>query len=146
MARAMTRDVVEVLGGPGVIGRGVRTPEDFARRLRRGLPYAALEALLGALGVPREMLAETLRLPLRTLARRKRERRLLPEESDRLYRMARVFARARAVLGDRARAASWLCRPNRALGGEVPVQLLDTDIGVQRVDEILGRIEHGVVS
>ena len=142
----MTMEIVDVLGGPRVVGRKVHTLEDLARRLRKGLPYAALEAVMSSLDLPREVLAETLDVPPRTLARRKRERVLRPDESDRLYRLARILARARSVLGDRAKAAGWLTRPNRALGGEVPLGMLDTDIGVQRVDHVLGRIEHGVVS
>ena len=35
---------------------------------------------------------------------------------------------------------------NRALNGEIPVHLLDTDVGARQVEDLLGRIEHGVVS
>lgn len=33
-----------------------------------------------------------------------------------------------------------------ALGGEVPLNLLDTEAGVEQVDDILTRIEYGVYS
>jgi uncharacterized protein (DUF2384 family) len=33
-----------------------------------------------------------------------------------------------------------------ALGGERPLDLLDTDLGVQKVDAELTRIQHGVYS
>jgi uncharacterized protein (DUF2384 family) len=32
------------------------------------------------------------------------------------------------------------------LNGELPIRLLDTDVGAQQVEDILGRIEHGIVS
>jgi putative toxin-antitoxin system antitoxin component (TIGR02293 family) len=49
------------------------------------------------------------------------------------------------VLGTEDKAATWLSRPNRALNGEIPIRLLDTDVGARQVEDILGRIEYGVV-
>jgi putative toxin-antitoxin system antitoxin component (TIGR02293 family) len=43
-------------------------------------------------------------------------------------------------------AARWLRRPNRALGGERPLDLLTSDAGARVVEQVLGRIEHGVYS
>jgi len=37
-------------------------------------------------------------------------------------------------------------KANRALGGRVPLHLLDSDAGAQAVERVLGRIEHGVYS
>ena len=50
------------------------------------------------------------------------------------------------MLGTEEKAAMWLSRPNRALNGELPIRLLDTDVGARQVEDLLGRIEHGVVS
>jgi len=89
--------------------------------------------------------AESLGLAHRTIARRLQERQLLdPEESERVVRLARVLAEASDVLGDLEKARRWLLKRNRALGGEIPVRLLDTDIGTNAVLDELGRIEHGV--
>ena len=75
-----------------------------------------------------------------------RGRRLDAHESDRLYRVARVAAHAFDVFGTEDNAATWLRRPNRALGGEAPIHLLDTDVGARQVEDTLGRLEHGIVS
>ena len=79
-------------------------------------------------------------------SRRKIEQRLQPGESDRLYRMARIAARATEVFGDTEKAALWLHRSNRALGGHPPLGLVRTDLGSRQVEQVLGRIEHGVIS
>jgi putative toxin-antitoxin system antitoxin component (TIGR02293 family) len=50
------------------------------------------------------------------------------------------------VLGSTDKAARWLHTENRALGGQTPLALLDTDLGTRQVEEVLGRIEHGVFS
>jgi putative toxin-antitoxin system antitoxin component (TIGR02293 family) len=80
------------------------------------------------------------------MARRKEERRLSASESDRLYRLARIAARAEEVLGASEEARRWLVAPNRALGSVAPLSLLDTDEGARQVEAILGRLEHGVFS
>jgi putative toxin-antitoxin system antitoxin component (TIGR02293 family) len=67
-------------------------------------------------------------------------------ESSRLFRLARIFARAAQVLDGPDAAAKWLRRPQRALGGEVPLALLDTDAGAVAVERLLGRIEDAVVT
>jgi putative toxin-antitoxin system antitoxin component (TIGR02293 family) len=77
--------------------------------------------------------------------RRKDQKRLSPDESDRLYRLARVLAHANRVFEDPDESADWIHTPNTSLGKQQPLTLLDTDIGVQQVDQVLGRIEHGIV-
>jgi len=114
--------------------------------VRAGLPYSAIEALGRASGLPTEVIVSVLRIPPRTLARRKATRQLSAEESDRLSRVARTAALALSVFEQPDRASSWLTASNRALGGAAPVSLLDTDIGAAQVDEVLRRIQHGIFS
>jgi putative toxin-antitoxin system antitoxin component (TIGR02293 family) len=82
----------------------------------------------------------------RSLQRRRREGRLARYESDRIYRLARIVALAKASLGDRNAATRWLKRPNRALGGNVPLAVIDTELGARTVENVLGRIAFGGVS
>jgi putative toxin-antitoxin system antitoxin component (TIGR02293 family) len=141
-----TERLVETLGGKGVFRERQATYTSIIDRARTGLPYAALEAIAARFEIPQETLVRVLHLPPRTLARRKKARRLSADESDRLLRLARVAAGAEDVLGSRERAGGWLRGPVRALGGVRPLDLLDTDLGAQQVERILGRIEHGVYS
>lgn len=48
--------------------------------------------------------------------------------------------------GDKSRALLWLQRPARALGGVRPVDYQDTPEHIQAVLDLIGRIEHGIVS
>ncbi len=137
--------VVDVLGGPKVLGRSVRSSEDLANQVRKGLPFAALSTVMGEYGISRDVVCEVLRLSSRNFLRRKEQKRLSADESDRLYRLARVLAHANRVFEDPEESAEWIRTPNVALGKEQPLALLDTDIGVQQVDQVLGRIEHGIV-
>jgi len=137
--------VVSVLGGAKVVGKSVRSPEDLAERVRKGLPFAALLAVMEQYGISRDVLCTILHLSARNFLRRKEQKRLAPDESDRLYRLARVIAHANRVFEDPGESADWIHAPNASLGKQQPLTLLDTDIGVQQVDQVLGRIEHGIV-
>jgi putative toxin-antitoxin system antitoxin component (TIGR02293 family) len=141
-----TELLVDVLGGRKVLKRRVVTLAALREAVRSGLPYAALEAVREKLGLRAAEAAAAIHLPQRTVARRRRERRLHADESDRLLRLARVGAQAAAVLGSEVKAAAWLRRPNRALGGRAPLELLDGDLGARQVEDLLGRIEHGIFS
>ncbi|HBH02307.1 MAG TPA: hypothetical protein DDZ42_10370 [Candidatus Rokubacteria bacterium] len=138
--------LVTALGGRKVFRGRQASYSTVVDRVRAGLPYAALEALAARFSIPHEAACRLLHIPPRTLARRKKDRRLRADESDRLLRLGRVAARAEEVLGTADKAARWLGKPNRALGGKVPLAQLDTDIGAHQVEEILGRIAHGLYS
>lgn len=141
-----TGRILEVLGGPRLVGGRVKGAGDLQERVREGLPYACLKAVAGRYHIGRDSLLAVLHLPLRTLARRKASRRLRADESDRLLRVSRIGALAETVLGGSERAGGWLNRANRALGGRAPLDLLDTDVGAVEVEAVLLRIAHGVYS
>lgn len=137
--------VAERLGGTRILKREIRSDLDLVEIIRGGLPTRALEEVVrSGLLEPAEIYE--LVVPRRTFAHRKEKRQALsPEESDRLTRAVRVAARAEEALGDRERAARWLRRPNRALEGRRPIELLESDVGARMVEAVLGRIEHGVI-
>ncbi|HYU34050.1 MAG TPA: antitoxin Xre/MbcA/ParS toxin-binding domain-containing protein [Thermoanaerobaculia bacterium] len=137
--------IVDVLGGLDV-GGDSPTSEDLKQQIREGLPFSVLETVTARFSLDLDEVASALDLPSPTLAQREKARRLRPADSDRLFRLVRVLAETVDVLGSEEKASRWLKAPNRALGGQTPLSLLDTDPGTQQVEEVLGRIEHGVFS
>ena len=99
-----------------------------------------------ASGLTLKELATSLDLSPRSLQRRRRQGRLAGYESDRVYRLARIIALAKRYLGSDEAVPQWLRRPNRALGGSTPLELLDTELGARAVENVLGRIAYGGVS
>lgn len=138
-------EILAVLGGDGWIEGAPASAEDLLARVREGLPFAAATAVMDRYGIPRDGLCAILHLSRRNFLRRRTQGRLSADESDRLYRLARVLAHANRVFEDLAASADWIRTPNLALGDAPPLTLLDTDLGVEQVDQVLGRIEHGVV-
>ena len=138
--------LVEALGGRKVFKRRIAHLDVLRDVVKAGLPYASLEALIGKFGLGRDEASAALHLPHRTIARRKQEQKFHADESDRVLRFARASTLAAATLGSDEKAAQWLRRPNRALGNKPPLDLLDSDIGTRQVEEVLGRIAHGIAS
>jgi putative toxin-antitoxin system antitoxin component (TIGR02293 family) len=139
--------ITAVLGGQKVLKRKVGSDTDLRAMTRAGLPVSTLSTLAVELGVERKVLARVVGISDRTLSRRLASgSRLSVEESDRIMRVARVFALTKDTLGNSQKAGHWLREPNLALGGDIPLELLDTDAGRNDVETILRRIEYGIYS
>ncbi|WP_394823242.1 antitoxin Xre/MbcA/ParS toxin-binding domain-containing protein [Pendulispora albinea] len=143
---ARVEALTKLLGGKQVLGRTVTSRFELVPLVREGLPYQALEAITRKLDLSVDATTKSLQLPKRTLSRRKKSQRLDALQSERVLRLAHVATRATEILGSETRARSWLLAENRALGGDRPIDLLDTDIGTQAVEDVLVRVEHGVFS
>jgi putative toxin-antitoxin system antitoxin component (TIGR02293 family) len=142
-----TEYLIHVLGGSKVFrGRELPTSAQMRDRINDGLPFSSLESVRERLHLSVPEAAAVLQMPARTFARRRSSRKLAADESDRLYRLARIAAQAFGVFGTEEKASAWLRRPNRALNHELPLRLLDTDLGSRQIEDLLGRIAHGVVS
>ena len=123
----------------------LRTPAaELIAQVRAGLPYAALEALRERLGLPLPDLATVTGIPLRTLARRRQTGRLDRLESERVLRIERLLALATEMLRDGERARDWLRSPKSALAGQSPLEVADTEVGAREVEQLIGRLRHGV--
>lgn len=139
--------ITEVLGGQKVFKRKFAYDTDLRLMTREGLPVKALPALAQELSIELKALAKVVGISDRTLSRRlASDSRLSADESDRTMRVARVFAMTKDTLGSSEKASRWLQKRNIALGGEVPLHLLDTDAGSKDVETILRRIEYGIYS
>ncbi|MGY4629598.1 type II RES/Xre toxin-antitoxin system antitoxin [Bradyrhizobium sp. USDA 4486] len=86
-------------------------------------------------------------VPKRTLARRLSDGEpLTVEETDKAVRLARVDRLAANVFGDASKAHRWLRKPKKALRGETPLAYLATEAGARVVEEMLHRIDHGILA
>lgn len=121
-------------------------PARLVEVLREGLPVQELEALQTSLAVPMEKLVPMLGLSKATFHRRKLEGKFSPAESDRLVRFARLMGRAAEVMESEENARQWLSSPQFGLGGAVPLKFAESEVGAREVEDLLGRIEHGVYS
>lgn len=146
-------------GGPG--SGGAHTPHGYAsllglrrydvaglqERVLRGFRYQTVRRLQDEIDLTLAELGELVQIHPRTLARRRVEGRLQPDESDRVLRAARVLGKAAELFeGDMDAARRWLGAKNRALGGQTPLEYARTGIGAREVERLIGRLEHGVAT
>jgi putative toxin-antitoxin system antitoxin component (TIGR02293 family) len=130
----------------GPTGKAALQPASLIEAMRAGLPVQELKDLQTSLAVPMEKLVPMLGISKATLHRRKAEGRLDQAESDRVVRYARLMGRAIEVMESEGSARQWLSSPQFGLGGAVPLEYAETEVGAREVEDLLGRIEHGVYS
>ena len=129
------------------LGLTASTTHSLVCQLEAGLPFRALQTLAAKSGVPAGSIAATLRIPERTLARRRVTGRFTPDESERLLRVSIMFEKAvRLFEGDVEAAVVWLTSPKKALLRQTPLAYSRTELGAREVENLIGRLEHGVFS
>ena len=138
----MTQSVGELLGVGTMSGQ-----LDLARHIENGLKASAIERVKKKLALGDTQFSSALGVSSKTLSRLRKGSRLLPPPvGDRLYRIARIFELAREVFEDDAAAREWLREPQMGLGDRTPLDLIRTEIGFREVEDLLGRMEYGVLS
>ena len=147
MIKASTKPVAR----RGTLAAGSRrkvapTTAKLIASLKAGLPFRELEALQASLALPMERLLPMLGISKATLHRRKAAGRLDPAESDRVVRYARLMDLAVEVLESAENARQWLTARQIGLGGAIPLEYAETEVGAREVEDLLGRIEYGVYS
>jgi len=131
---------------PGrALGLKAGSSSELIRQVGRGFSYQALLALESRSGIDLQRIASIIGIPPRTLARRKSSGRLTSDESEKLLRLSAVFEQALDLFeGDRPAAMQWLTTPKNALENETPLHYSRTELGAREVENLMGRLEHGV--
>ena len=119
-------------------------PHQLIRRIQGGLPFRELQQLQDGIDLPLEELATKLAMSRSTLQRRKVTGRLTPQESDKVMRFARLLQQAADLFGSVERGRAWLKFPQRGLGGAIPLEYAQTELGALEVERLLGRIDYSV--
>lgn len=140
--------IAAVLGGRKVLGRTKATAFAFTDLIEKGFPQSALEHVKVVLKLTDREVSDALDISGKTVSRLRRSpgHRLSPSASDRLYRLARLYALAEEVLEGGEQARDWLRSPQVGLNHRVPLDLVRTEAGAREVESLLVRIEHGVLS
>jgi putative toxin-antitoxin system antitoxin component (TIGR02293 family) len=136
--------VIKTLSGCANFPTNIKSEVEMLGLLTQGLPFEALR-IMEEKGVVDDTELKEFIAP-RTLARRKKSKRLSPEESHLVARLARIYDYALEVFGSAEKVRKWFRTPNLALDGQHPLELLKTDYGARMVEAILGRIDHGIYS
>ena len=128
----------------GVKPKRTETALALAYSVQKGLPVSALDKFAGHVS-PHDARRFSHRVvPKPTLERRRKEKQpLSTEESDRLARIAKVFAFGLEVFRDEAKVRSFLDRPHPMLDDKAPLEIaLATGLGADAVINLMGRAAY----
>jgi len=122
-------------------------PISTHEKILSGFPSEVLDLAGKAFGLDISDLAKILGVSTKTVQRKLSTNKPLSNtESDRFYRGIHIFIFAAEVFRDAETAKQWMGERQPALGGHVPIDLLETAAGAQEVHNLLGRIKYGVIS
>jgi len=128
---------------------GIKANDALAlvRAIERGFSFDTLERVKRKTGLPMDRLAVSIGISPRTLTRRRKAKKLSVAESDRLVSISRLLTAAVELFeGNTEKAYRWFLKPNRALGNVSPLEMSSTETGTREVENLIGRLEHGVFS
>lgn len=123
--------------------RSPKSSYEILDAMNKGISVDAVDKLSIRMSLGKQILCDAIGLNTRTLNRRDT---LKLDEADKLYRLARIFALAVNVLEDDKDALDWLTQPKIALNNQIPLSLLNTDLGAREVETLLNQIEYGIYS
>lgn len=135
-----------VHGPSGKVAVKKFAPAEVIERLKAGLPVQELDDLRTYLDLPMEKLFPLLGISKATFHRRKETGKLDVVESDRVVRFARLLGKAAFVMESIEAGRRWIRSPQVGLGGAIPLEYAETEVGAREVENLLGRIEYGVYS
>ncbi|GJM61253.1 antitoxin Xre/MbcA/ParS toxin-binding domain-containing protein [Persicobacter sp. CCB-QB2] len=117
-----------------------------AKAVRHGVSFPLFEEIRGNSPLSDKQWANLLGVNIRTFQRYlKDEDHIFNSlQSERIFELAEVFTAGNALFDEEAHFLQWLQLPCLALGGEAPIQLLDSSYGKDLVMAELNRIEHGI--
>ena len=124
-------------------GHPVVSDVDYLQRVSRGFALKALLRLAEEVA-PGDPKFKYRIVPKASLARFKAARRLSPQQSVVIMRIADVWAQALRIWKTPEETRSFLGRPHEILGGRKPMDLvLENEIGANLVRSVLGRLDNG---
>jgi putative toxin-antitoxin system antitoxin component (TIGR02293 family) len=140
---AVTR-IADVLGGQHILGRRLGSLGALNDAVAEGLPKAALRQTASRIFTGKMEQRRLMNRIVPEATFKRRRNRLNATESARTERIARVVADAEYVWDDRDDARRFLTTPHPALRGRSPLDTAMTELGARQVEEILGKIFHGL--
>lgn len=121
-------------------------PYELIDQSRQGVLRTKVDQIAGLAKLTDLEMAPILNMSVRNLHRLKLDDKLGRDASERLLLLSNLLGHGLAVFDkDADTLAEWLRAPIRELNSQSPLHLLDTTTGFGLVDDVLGRIEHGIV-
>lgn len=127
-----------------VFHKRLKSYMDVIEMSKEGITKASLMDFLRFLNFSPEQFARMLPITLRTIQRYSNKQKFSPIVSEHIIQLVFLVGKGIEVFGSLEKFIVWFNTPTRALGGNVPSDLVNLKTGTQMVMDELGRIEYGV--
>jgi putative toxin-antitoxin system antitoxin component (TIGR02293 family) len=122
------------------------TPLEKVALANEKISKKELEELKKATGLDYSTLSKILSVARATLINKKGAAKFDEAQSERIVALADIYAYGFDVFEDEEKFNHWIAEPNKALAGQKPLELLNTQFGREEVKRLIGRIDYGVYS
>ncbi len=112
--------------------------------IKKGLPGSAIGKMAEMFDVNKAQIYSLLHLKPKTAQRASAKSSLSVDTSDHIVQILKIYEHCLDVFGSNEKTSRWLTTPNHALGGELPIHLMDTMEGISLINDTVTRIEYGV--
>ncbi len=129
-----------------LISSNTSSPQQNISKSREGIDKIRATKLAEMLNLSVSEMCVILHISERTWQRYNTNDKLSPEASEKIIMLANLALHGEGVFESLPGFYKWLKSNPEILNRETPLSYLDTAFGFQHIDNILGRIEHGVYS
>ena len=139
--------IIALLGGERLIKHKINKQLDWVDLIRIGLPGNVINVLAKNISFTEEEISNVIHISTRSLQRWTKETKnkiLDRETSAKTIALATLFSKGANVFGSIEAFKQWLRLSNSALENKKPIELLDTSIGFELINDELGKIEYGI--
>lgn len=136
----MTKRIKQIFGK-----RKLDSRKDYIQLSRDGITMPIFKKIIDFTGLSTKEISEILPISERQLSRYKSSHILRKDISSHLIQLVELFEKGYDVFGEE-KFQNWLRSKIMVLGNDSPINYLDTGIGIQLIEDIIGRIEHGIYS
>jgi putative toxin-antitoxin system antitoxin component (TIGR02293 family) len=135
-----------LLGGPGKLPVRLHHRADYLRMTNIGLSKENFDSLRRQTGLDVKTASAVLSLTPRTIQRFGKKEKFRKPASEKLLRLADLYARGYSLFGTKEKFQEWISSPNMALENQTPISLLDNHYGLDMIESLIGRMEYGIYS
>ena len=120
----------------------------IVKNANAGISSTIFSELIEISGINKNFLAEEVfDVSLKTMLRYQKEgKKLTPRNSEIALKLINLFDKGIEIFGSMSSFMTWLNKKAYGLGNEVPLTLMNTNTGIDLIEEELIRIEFGALA
>lgn len=118
---------------------------DLIRIVRTGIQTKYISVIQDFTSLSDKELSSILPISQRQLVRYSPTHVLNKEITSHLLQLIEMFQKGFKLFGEE-KFKLWVRTPNKVLDSNKPIEIMDTSIGIELIEDIIGRIEYGVYS